>query len=118
MLEQIPSLATQAVDCSSRLPCLSDIISEHLLPIVVRNLGAPDIQVRDTAHSTLFQLLEQAFITREQAEKLVCPTVVALSKVESLTDLNNGIITVSEVNTLYVHDAFVWIVPMRLKVYV
>lgn len=98
-MEQIPSLATQAVDCSSRLPSLSDMVSKHLLPIVVRNLGSADTQVRDTAHSTLFQLLEQAFITREQAEKLVCPTIVALSKVESLTDLNNGIITVSEVYT-------------------
>lgn len=100
MLEQIPNLASQAVDCASRLPILSDIISEHLLPIVVRNLGTPDVQVRDTAHSTLFQLMEQALITREQAEKQVCPAVVALSKVESLTDLYNGIITVSEINVI------------------
>lgn len=95
LLEQVPTLATQAIECSNRLPALANVVSEHLLPLVVHNLGTSDSQVRTTAHSTLFFLLEQAFVTREQAELQVCPTVLGMSKVENMMDLNTSAITVS-----------------------
>lgn len=95
LLEQIPNLAAQAFECSVRLPALNNIISNYLLPLVVRNLGAYDTHICDTAHATLFRLLEKAFITKEQAEKQVCPAILALSKVDSVKDLNGRVITVS-----------------------
>lgn len=95
LLEQIPNLATTALECASRVPELSNILSDNLLPIVVRNLGINDNQVRKTAHSTLFVLMEKNLVTRQQAEIQVCPTVLALSNMESIVvDYHTGAVMV------------------------
>lgn len=97
LLEQIPALAARVTDCSSKYPQLTTVLTQHLVPIIVRNLSKSDSQIRNAAQSALFSLLEQGLLSREEAELTVCPTVLAMSRVESMTtDLNTSAITVSE----------------------
>lgn len=95
LLEQIPALAVRITECSPKYPQLATVISQYLIPIIVRNLGKSDGQVRNAAHSALFTLLEQGLLTKEEAEITVCPTILAMSKMESIIDLNTSAITVS-----------------------
>ncbi|KAJ8940759.1 hypothetical protein NQ318_009671 [Aromia moschata] len=90
LLEQIPHIAAQAIECSSKVSVLKNIVSEYLIPFVVRNLGSSDTAVDKAAHATLIHLIEQGFITKQQAEIQVCPSILALSKVESVADINTG----------------------------
>lgn len=94
LLEQIPTLAARVAECSQEYPELKSVITKHLIPVVVKNLGTSDSQVRNAAHSALINLLEQGLLTREEAEDTVCPTVIAMTKVESIIDLNTSAITV------------------------
>ncbi|KAJ8927571.1 hypothetical protein NQ314_019954 [Rhamnusium bicolor] len=93
LLEQIPHIAAQAVECSTRVNALKNVVSEYLIPLVVRNLGSSDTAVDKAAHATLIQLIEQGFITKQQAEIQVCPSILALSKVESIADIKTGPVT-------------------------
>ncbi|KAK5642612.1 hypothetical protein RI129_008779 [Pyrocoelia pectoralis] len=93
LLEQIPDIALFAMQYKDRVPKLDSIISEHLLPIVVHNLGDKDNPVRRIAHSSLFFLLEKNLVTRQQAEIQVCPTVLGLSNSDTLMDYHTGSIT-------------------------
>jgi hypothetical protein len=95
LLEQIPHMASQALKYSNRVESLKTIISEYLLPLVVRNLGCSDNAVDKAAHATLIHLLEQGLITKPQAEIQVCPAILALSNEEQSADINTGAITVS-----------------------
>lgn len=95
LLEQLPALAARIKECALTYPQLKTAITRHLVPIIVRNLGKSDSQVRNAAHSALFSLLEQNLLTREEAELTVCPVILAMSKVESMIDLNTSAITVS-----------------------
>lgn len=89
LLEEVPNLVTEALEWSFRLPALNSIVSEYLLPLVVQNLGNTD-----AARSALFHLLEQELITKQQAEELVCPTILALLNTDGLADSNTGIVMV------------------------
>ncbi|XP_031341311.1 serine/threonine-protein phosphatase 4 regulatory subunit 1-like isoform X4 [Photinus pyralis] len=93
LLEQIPYIAVSAVEYKNRVPNLGPIISEHLLPIVVNNLGDKDNQIRKTAQLSLFFLLEKNLVTRTQAEIQVCPAVLGLSNSDTLMDYHTGSIT-------------------------
>lgn len=97
MLDQIPHIAAQTIECSSKLGDLRNTICDYLIPLVVRNLGCIDTAVDKAAHTALIQLVEQGFITKQQVEIQVCPSILALSKVETSTDINasTGAITVS-----------------------
>lgn len=95
LLEQIPKIAMQAVENSTRIGALKNVVGEYLIPLVVRNLGSTDNAVDRAAHSTLLQLIENNFVTKQQAEIQVCPSVLALSNMESISDINKGAITVS-----------------------
>lgn len=94
LLEQIPTLAIKITEYASRYPVLSDVVSRHLVPIVVRNLSKSDSVVRNVARSALLTMLEQGSLSREEAEYTVCPIVLAMSRVESMMDLNTSAITV------------------------
>ncbi|XP_018571086.1 serine/threonine-protein phosphatase 4 regulatory subunit 1 isoform X2 [Anoplophora glabripennis] len=93
LLEQIPHIAAQAMECSTRVSALQDVVSEYLIPLVVRNLGSTDTAVDRAAHATLIRLIEEDYITKQQAEIRVCPSILALSKVESIADINTGAVT-------------------------
>lgn len=94
LLEQIPTVAARIAQCSQEYPQLKTVTTKHLVPIVVNNLDKSDSQVRNAAHSALLSLLEQKLLTREEAEETVCPTVIAMTKVDSMIDLNTSAITV------------------------
>lgn len=95
LLGQIPTLAARIAECSQEYPQLKSVITKHLLPIVVKSLGDSDSQVRISAHSALLSLVEQNLLTRREVEENVCPTIIAMTKVDnSIIDLNTSIITV------------------------
>ncbi|XP_072393509.1 serine/threonine-protein phosphatase 4 regulatory subunit 1-like isoform X1 [Diabrotica undecimpunctata] len=90
LLEQIPHIAAQAIACSSEVPAFKNIVSDHIIPFVVRSLGCSENTL--VTHSTLIQLIEQGFISKLQAEIQVCPTILALTKLETTTDVNTSAI--------------------------
>lgn len=94
LLEQIPTVAARIAQCSQEYSQLKTVTTKYLVPIVVKNLDKSDSQVRNAAHSALLSLLEQKLLTREEAEDTVCPTVIAMTKVDSMIDLNTSAITV------------------------
>ncbi|CAG9816036.1 unnamed protein product [Phaedon cochleariae] len=93
LLEQIPHVAVQAAECSFRVSALKNVVSEYLTPLVVRNLGCNDAAVNKAARDALIQLIEQGYINKQQAEIQVCPSILALSKVETSLDINTGAIS-------------------------
>lgn len=95
LLEYIPAIASVCNECKSRIPSLTNIVTEYLLPIIVRNIAASDNQVRRRAHSSLISLMELGYVSTHQAEVQVCPTVIALSTMSSLTEYYTGPVTVS-----------------------
>lgn len=97
MLDQIPHIAAQTIECSSKLGDLRNTVCDYLIPLVVRNLGCVDAAVDKAAHAALIQLIEQGFITKQQVEIQVCPSILALSKEDNTIDINasTGAITVS-----------------------
>lgn len=76
---------------------LHSVVSDILIPLVVRNIGCTDAAVDRAAHAALVQLIEQGFISKLQIEIQVCPSILALSKGETNFDINavTGAITVS-----------------------
>lgn len=76
---------------------LQSVVSDILIPLVVRNIGSTDTTVDKAAHAALIQLIEQGFISKPQIEIQVCPSILALSKGETRDDINakTGSITVS-----------------------
>lgn len=76
---------------------LQSVVSDILIPLVVRNLGYNDATIDKAAQSALIQLIEQGFISKLQIEIQVCPSILALSKCETQNALhaNIGAITVS-----------------------
>jgi len=84
VLENLPNLAILSKECAVRVPALANIVADYLLPMVVRNLGTSDNQVRKTAHTTLVNLIEKGLVSKLQSEIQVCPTILALSRNDSL----------------------------------
>lgn len=78
---------------------LQSVVSDVLIPLVVRNLECTDATVDRAAHVALIQLIEQGFISKTQIEIQVCPSILALSKGETADDIkaNTGAITVSNI---------------------
>lgn len=94
MLCQIPTIAAAAQEAaikSSRNE-LKDIVCEYLVPHYVRHLGCPEMAV---PYDVLLQLIKQNFINKLQIEIQVCPTILAISKDESATDVVTRTIWVS-----------------------
>ncbi|CAH1106535.1 unnamed protein product [Psylliodes chrysocephalus] len=92
LLEEIPHIAAQAIECSTRVSAFKNVVSDYLIPLVVRSLGCSENTL--IAHSTLINLIKQGFITKLQAEIQVCPAILALTKLETATavDVNTGAI--------------------------
>lgn len=115
LLEQIPHIAAQAVESSSRVSALKNVVGEYLIPLVVRNLGYSDNAVDKAAHATLIHLVEQGFISKQQAEIQVCPSILALSKVTTAADVQTqtGAIKVRIVHCfLYMLDIVLFLLPL------
>ncbi|CAH1124904.1 unnamed protein product [Ceutorhynchus assimilis] len=94
LLEDIPNIAAQALENSERVPALKDVIGEYLIPLVLRNIGCSDAGVDKTAQTTLVQLIQRGYVTQTQAEIKICPSILALTKMESQhqLDVNTGAI--------------------------
>lgn len=76
---------------------LRSVVSDVLIPPVMRTIGTNDMEVDRQRQAALVQLIEQNFISKAQIEIQVCPSILALSKGETEEDLNAnaGAITVS-----------------------
>ncbi|CAG9763789.1 unnamed protein product [Ceutorhynchus assimilis] len=94
LLEDIPNIAAQALENSERVPALKDVIGEYLIPLVLRNIGCSDAGVDKTAQTTLVHLIQRDYVTQTQAEIKICPSILALTKMESQhqLDVNTGAI--------------------------
>nr|CAI5850875.1 unnamed protein product [Callosobruchus analis] len=93
LLEQIPHIAAAAVESN----VLRDVVSEYLIPLVVRSLGLADNAVDRAAQAALFQLLEAGYVSKFDAEIKICPSILALG---NSPDTNTRAIPVSTINIL------------------
>ncbi|CAH1973182.1 unnamed protein product [Acanthoscelides obtectus] len=84
LLEQIPDLAAAAVESN----VLKDVVSEYLIPLVARSVGLPDNAVDRAAQAALFQLIEAGYVSKFDAEIKICPSILALSNLDSTPDAN------------------------------
>ncbi|XP_061065771.1 putative serine/threonine-protein phosphatase 4 regulatory subunit 1-like [Eubalaena glacialis] len=80
LLEQIPPVAIFLQENRSDFPV---VLSERLVPIVVRCLTDPDNQVRKSSQEVLLILLEQDLIFQHDIESKVCPVLLALPAPDS-----------------------------------
>lgn len=92
ILKNVPTIAAFAAKFGEQLPALDGVVSEHLLPMTVHNVSEADADVRRAAHSALLALMEQGYVSNLQAEVQVCPTVLAVSKMNSSECLVTAII--------------------------
>nr|XP_008011239.2 serine/threonine-protein phosphatase 4 regulatory subunit 1 isoform X3 [Chlorocebus sabaeus] len=80
LMEQIPPIAIFLQENRSDFPV---VLSEYLMPIVVRYLTDPNNQVRKSSQEVLLILLEQDLIFQHDIEKKVCPILLQLSAPDS-----------------------------------
>ncbi|VEN44895.1 unnamed protein product [Callosobruchus maculatus] len=86
LLEQIPHIAAAAVESN----VLKHVVSEYLIPLVVRSLGLADNAVDRAAQAALFQMLEAGYVSKFDAEIKICPSILAL---ENSADTNTKAIS-------------------------
>ncbi|KAM9590405.1 LOW QUALITY PROTEIN: serine/threonine-protein phosphatase 4 regulatory subunit 1-like [Trichechus inunguis] len=80
LMEQIPPIAMFLQENRSNFPV---VLSEYLIPIVVRYLTDPNNQVRKSSQEVLLILLEQDLIFQHDIENKVCPILLDLSAPDS-----------------------------------
>uniref|UniRef100_A0A8I5P0Q3 Putative WW-binding domain-containing protein n=1 Tax=Papio anubis TaxID=9555 RepID=A0A8I5P0Q3_PAPAN len=80
LMEQIPPIAIFLQENRSDFPV---VLSEYLIPIVVRYLTDPNNQVRKSSQEVLLILLEQDLIFQHDIENKVCPILLQLSAPDS-----------------------------------
>nr|XP_054111470.1 putative serine/threonine-protein phosphatase 4 regulatory subunit 1-like isoform X2 [Callithrix jacchus] len=80
LMEQIPPIAIFLQENRSNFPV---VLSEYLLPIVVRNLTDPNNQVRKSSQEVLLILLEQDLVFQHDIENTVCPILLQLCALDS-----------------------------------
>ncbi|XP_063515312.1 serine/threonine-protein phosphatase 4 regulatory subunit 1-like isoform X4 [Pongo pygmaeus] len=80
LMEQIPPIAIFLQENRSNFPV---VLSEYLIPIVVRYLTDPNNQVRKSSQEVLLILLEQDLIFQRDIENKVCPILLQLSAPDS-----------------------------------
>ncbi|XP_011914287.1 PREDICTED: serine/threonine-protein phosphatase 4 regulatory subunit 1-like isoform X4 [Cercocebus atys] len=80
LMEQIPPIAIFLQGNRSDFPV---VLSEYLIPIVVRYLTDPNNQVRKSSQEVLLILLEQDLIFQHDIENKVCPILLQLSAPDS-----------------------------------
>ncbi|XP_010363435.2 serine/threonine-protein phosphatase 4 regulatory subunit 1-like isoform X2 [Rhinopithecus roxellana] len=80
LMEQIPPIAIFLQENRSDFPV---VLSEYLIPIVVRYLTDPNNQVRKSSQEVLLILLEQDLIFQHDIENKVCPVLLQLSAPDS-----------------------------------
>ncbi|XP_074262801.1 serine/threonine-protein phosphatase 4 regulatory subunit 1-like isoform X2 [Saimiri boliviensis] len=80
LMEQIPPIAIFLQENRSNFPV---VLSEYLIPIVVRYLTDPNHQVRKSTQEVLLILLEQDLIFQHDVENTVCPILLQLSALDS-----------------------------------
>ncbi|XP_039720625.1 serine/threonine-protein phosphatase 4 regulatory subunit 1-like isoform X1 [Pteropus medius] len=83
LMEQIPPIAIFLQENRSNFPL---VLSEYLIPVVVRYLTDPNDQVRKSSQEVLLILLEQDLIFQHDIENKVCPILLALSAPDSDDD--------------------------------
>ncbi|XP_071067898.1 serine/threonine-protein phosphatase 4 regulatory subunit 1-like isoform X3 [Dasypus novemcinctus] len=80
LMEQIPPIAIFLQENRTNFPV---VFSDYLVPIVVRYLTDPNIQVRKSSQEVLLILLEQDLIFQHDIENKVCPVLLDLSAPDS-----------------------------------
>nr|XP_055121100.1 serine/threonine-protein phosphatase 4 regulatory subunit 1-like isoform X2 [Symphalangus syndactylus] len=80
LMEQIPPIAIFLQENRSNFPV---VLSEYLIPIVVRYLTDPNNQVRKSSQEVLLILLEQDLIFQHDIENKVCPILLQPSAPDS-----------------------------------
>ncbi|XP_063658751.1 serine/threonine-protein phosphatase 4 regulatory subunit 1 isoform X4 [Pan troglodytes] len=80
LMEQIPPIAIFLQENRSNFPL---VLSEYLIPIIVRYLTDPNNQVRKSSQEVLLILLEQDLIFQHDIENKVCPILLQLSAPDS-----------------------------------
>ncbi|XP_049726020.1 serine/threonine-protein phosphatase 4 regulatory subunit 1-like isoform X3 [Elephas maximus indicus] len=80
LMEQIPPVAMFLQENTSNFPV---VLSDYLIPVVVRYLTDPNNQVRKSSQEVLLILLEQDLIFQHDIENKVCPLLLHLSAADS-----------------------------------
>ncbi|CAM9494339.1 unnamed protein product [Rangifer tarandus platyrhynchus] len=75
LMEQIPPLAIFLQENRSDFPV---VLSECLIPVMVRYLTDTDNQVRESSQEVLLMLLEQELIFQHETESKMCPVLPTL----------------------------------------
>ncbi|XP_015606879.1 serine/threonine-protein phosphatase 4 regulatory subunit 1 isoform X2 [Cephus cinctus] len=76
LVEQLPHVA---MICQEAPNLFGDVLTRHLLGIVVKYLSDPDNQVRQTAQASLLVLMERGLLDKDYIEYVVCPVVLNLT---------------------------------------
>ncbi|PSN40587.1 hypothetical protein C0J52_10368 [Blattella germanica] len=87
LMEQVPHIAMLCREDAARL---NFIVSDHLLPLIVKYLADSENQVRKTAQAVLLVLMEQGLIEQSAVEEKVCPVILRLSEMDSLVEFHTG----------------------------
>ncbi|XP_060040216.1 serine/threonine-protein phosphatase 4 regulatory subunit 1-like isoform X2 [Erinaceus europaeus] len=91
LVEQIPSICIFLQENRSNFPV---VLSEYLIPTVVRYLTDPNNQVRKSSQEVLLILLEQDLIFQHDIENKVCPILLALSAPDSDEEYKAEVVTI------------------------
>lgn len=95
VLDIIPNVAARAVENTPRVEALRDVIGDYLIPLVLKHLGSSDTVLDKKAQDVLVQLLQRGFVSQFQAEVKICPSVLALTKMEGQVDILPSAVRVS-----------------------
>lgn len=88
-------MAARAVENTPRVEALRDVIGDYLIPLVLKHLGSSDTVLDKKAQDVLVQLLQRGFVSQFQAEVKICPSVLALTKMEGQVDILPSAVRVS-----------------------
>lgn len=96
-------MAARAVENTPRVEALKDVIGDYLIPLVLKHLGSSDNVLDKKAQDVLIQLLQRGYVSQFQAEVKICPSVLALTKMEGQVDILPSAVRVS---VLYLSSSF------------
>ncbi|XP_046390430.1 serine/threonine-protein phosphatase 4 regulatory subunit 1-like isoform X2 [Ischnura elegans] len=98
MMVQVPQIAYLCYEVAGQL---AGVVEGHLLPLVIKTLTDIEESVRKTAQTALILLMEQNLVTCEAIEDQVCPVVLMLADMGTLTDYHsNAVMLMSKIAPL------------------
>jgi hypothetical protein len=97
-MEQVPHIAMYCCQEASK-EHLTQVVPEHLLPMVVKFLTDGNNQVRKTSQAALLVLLEQGLVERMDVKEQVCPVITKLTEADSQDDFRTEAVAVGPTQT-------------------